>query len=55
MPRSSAVWGAAVPAQPGRDVDAILHAPAEETLAALVVGGVDPADVADPQLRRARR
>jgi NADH-quinone oxidoreductase subunit G len=44
------VWGAAVPTQPGRDVDAILAAAADGSLAALVVGGVDPADTADPAL-----
>ncbi len=43
-----AVWGAPVPAQPGRDVDAILQAAADGSLAALVVGAVDPADTADP-------
>jgi NADH-quinone oxidoreductase subunit G len=43
-----AVWGAAIPAQPGRDIDAILHATAEGSLAALVVGGVDPDDAPDP-------
>jgi NADH-quinone oxidoreductase subunit G len=42
-----AVWGAAVPAQPGRDVDAILHATADGSVAALVVGGFDVNDVAD--------
>jgi NADH-quinone oxidoreductase subunit G len=43
-----AVWGAGVPAQPGRDVDAILTAAADGSLAALVVGAFDPADTADP-------
>jgi len=43
-----AVWGAPVPAQPGRDTDAILRAAADGSLAALVVGGVDPDDTADP-------
>jgi NADH-quinone oxidoreductase subunit G len=47
-----AVWGAAIPAQPGRDIDAILHATAEGSLAALVVGGVDPDDAADPACAR---
>src|SRR4051794_3968988 len=42
------VWGAAVPAQPGRDVDAILRAAADGSLAALVVGAFDPADAPDP-------
>jgi NADH-quinone oxidoreductase subunit G len=44
------VWGAGLPAAPGRDLDAVLHALAQETLAAVVIGGVDPADVSDPQL-----
>src|SRR3954469_19438780 len=35
-----AVWGAPVPAQPGRDTDAILRAAADGSLAALVVGAV---------------
>jgi NADH-quinone oxidoreductase subunit G len=43
-----AVWGAPVPAQPGRDVDAIWRAASDGSLTALVVGGVDPADAADP-------
>lgn len=37
-----------LPSQAGRDTDAILAAAAEGTLAALVVGGVEPADLADP-------
>jgi NADH-quinone oxidoreductase subunit G len=45
-----AVWGASLPTQPGRDIDAILHSAADGSLAALVVGSVDPADVADPAL-----
>jgi NADH-quinone oxidoreductase subunit G len=44
------VWGAAVPDEPGRDTDAILAATADSELAALVVGGIDPNDVADPRL-----
>jgi NADH-quinone oxidoreductase subunit G len=43
-------WGTAVPEQTGRDADAILQAAADGSLAALVVGGVDPADFADPAL-----
>jgi NADH-quinone oxidoreductase subunit G len=43
-----AVWGAAVPAQPGRDIDGILRATADGSLAALLVGGLDPADTPDP-------
>ncbi|MBO4236713.1 MULTISPECIES: NADH-quinone oxidoreductase subunit G [Pseudonocardia] len=42
------VWGAPVPSAPGRDGDAILAAAASGELAALVVGGVDPQDMADP-------
>ena len=43
-----AVWGAAVPTQAGRDIDAILRAAADGSLTALVVGGIDPDDTADP-------
>ncbi|HET8582308.1 MAG TPA: molybdopterin-dependent oxidoreductase, partial [Jatrophihabitans sp.] len=46
----SSVWGAAVPSTPGRDANAILHAAAEGSLAALVVGAVDPDDFADPAI-----
>jgi NADH-quinone oxidoreductase subunit G len=46
-----AVWGAdTVPARPGRDAEAILRATAEGAIAALVIGGVDPADLPDPAL-----
>ena len=45
-----AVWGGPLPAQRGRDTDYILRALAEETLAAVVIGGFDPTDVADPAL-----
>ena len=44
-------WGlaaGALPATPGRDTDEILAAAAAGELAALVVGGVDPYDLADP-------
>jgi NADH-quinone oxidoreductase subunit G len=44
-------WGlepGAIPAEPGRDTDEILAAAADGRLAALVVGGVDPHDLADP-------
>jgi NADH-quinone oxidoreductase subunit G len=37
-----------LPAQAGRDTDAILAAAADGTLGALLVGGVEPADLADP-------
>jgi NADH-quinone oxidoreductase subunit G len=42
-------WGASIPAGPGRDGDAILAAAAEAKIA-LVVGAVDPDDLADPAL-----
>ncbi len=44
-------WGlaaGALPAAPGRDTDEILAAAADGELAALVVGGLDPHDLADP-------
>lgn len=44
-------WGVeALPAEPGRDLTAILAAAAAGELGALVVGGVDPADLPDPDL-----
>jgi NADH-quinone oxidoreductase subunit G len=43
-------WGVALPTQAGRDTDAILRAAVDGSLAALVIGGVDPADLADPAL-----
>ncbi|MHA6792607.1 NADH-quinone oxidoreductase subunit G [Pseudonocardia bannensis] len=45
-------WGlaeGAIPARPGRSADEILAAAAMGELAGLVVGGVDPYDLADPQ------
>ncbi|MGI8760731.1 MAG: NADH-quinone oxidoreductase subunit G [Jatrophihabitantaceae bacterium] len=45
-----AIWSAELPQAPGRDIDAILRAAAEGSLAALVIGAVDPRDVADPAL-----
>ncbi|GAA1286304.1 NADH-quinone oxidoreductase subunit G [Pseudonocardia aurantiaca] len=45
------VWGLAagtLPVTPGRDTDEILAAAANGELAGLVVGGVDPTDLADP-------
>lgn len=45
------IWGVGageLPAEPGRDGDAILAAAASGALDALVVGGVDPHDMADP-------
>jgi NADH-quinone oxidoreductase subunit G len=44
------VWGAPVPATPGRDAMGILRAARDGALAALVVGSVDPDDFADPAL-----
>ncbi|MFX0538942.1 NADH-quinone oxidoreductase subunit G [Ornithinimicrobium sp. Y1847] len=46
------VWGAELPAAPGRDTTAILTAAAEGELAALVVGGLEIADLPDPELAR---
>jgi NADH-quinone oxidoreductase subunit G len=46
-------WGVAegtLPARPGRGTDEILAAAADGELDALVVGGVDPGDLADPEL-----
>ncbi len=45
----AAIWGEAGPEAIGRDADAILRAAAAGEIA-LVVGGVDPSDFADPQL-----
>ncbi|MEO3815563.1 NADH-quinone oxidoreductase subunit G [Plantactinospora sp. B24E8] len=39
-----------IPSAPGRDTDGILAAAASGGLGALVVAGVDPADLADPRL-----
>jgi NADH-quinone oxidoreductase subunit G len=47
-----ALWGASIPSVPGRDADAIWRAAAEGSLAALLVGAVDPDDAADPMLAR---
>ncbi len=43
------VWGATVPAIAGRSADQILAAASTGALSALVVGGVDPGDFADPR------
>jgi NADH-quinone oxidoreductase subunit G len=44
------VWGvASLPATPGRDTDGILAAARADELDALVVAGVDPYDLPDPQ------
>ncbi len=40
---------AGLPADPGRDTDAILAAAAHGELNALLIGGVEPADLTDPQ------
>ncbi|HWM57825.1 MAG TPA: NADH-quinone oxidoreductase subunit G, partial [Pseudonocardia sp.] len=45
------LWGiesGSLPSRPGRDTEAMLDAAAAGRLAALVVGGVDPNDLADP-------
>jgi NADH-quinone oxidoreductase subunit G len=44
------IWDASVPPAAGRDATAILQAARDGGLSALVVGGVDPADLPDPQL-----
>jgi NADH-quinone oxidoreductase subunit G len=45
-----AAWHVAdLPALPGRDTDGILAAAADGTLGALLVGGVEPDDLADPE------
>jgi NADH-quinone oxidoreductase subunit G len=49
----SAAWDLAtgsLPSAPGRDTDGIVRAARDGGLGALVVGGVDPADLADPLL-----
>ena len=48
----SGAWGVEVPSAPGRDTDAILGAAARGELDALVVAGLDPADLPDPALAR---
>jgi NADH-quinone oxidoreductase subunit G len=45
-----AVWGAALPDTPGRDLDGILTAVRDGELQGLLVGSVDPADCPDPYL-----
>ncbi|HEY2224355.1 NADH-quinone oxidoreductase subunit G, partial [Actinomycetospora sp.] len=48
------VWGVpALPDTPGRDVTGMLRAAADGTLAGLVVGGLELADLPDPALARA--
>src|SRR5882757_8186065 len=46
-------WDTQLPTGPGRDALGILHGAHDGGLAALVVGGVDPDDFADPALARA--
>jgi NADH-quinone oxidoreductase subunit G len=46
------VWGSTVPTAAGRDGDAIIEAAASGDLAALVVAGVEPADLPDPVAAR---
>ncbi|MFL6128013.1 MAG: molybdopterin dinucleotide binding domain-containing protein, partial [Mycobacteriales bacterium] len=48
-----AVWGRLLPTTPGRDVAGIVAAAAAGELSALVVGGVDVDDLADPAAARA--
>ncbi|MGN6607316.1 MAG: NADH-quinone oxidoreductase subunit G [Jatrophihabitans sp.] len=43
-----ALWGTALPDLPGRDTHGILQAAAEGSLAALLIGAVDPDDTPDP-------
>ena len=51
---AAASWGVdTLPEAPGRDGDAIVAALAAGELGGLVVGGVDPADTADPDATRA--
>jgi NADH-quinone oxidoreductase subunit G len=47
------VWGAELPATPGRDLTGILTAVRDGALTGLVVGAVDPADLPDPALAEA--
>lgn len=50
---TGAVWGVAdVPATPGRSVNEILQAVIDGELSGLVIGGVDVADLPDPDLAR---
>ncbi|MDM7854385.1 NADH-quinone oxidoreductase subunit G [Cellulomonas alba] len=49
----AAVWGVEhLPAEPGRSATEILAAARAGTLGALVVGGLDPADLPDPAIAR---
>ena len=42
-------WGVTLPSRPGRDTSGIVAAAVAGQLGGLVVGGVDPADLPDPQ------
>ncbi|WP_329070863.1 NADH-quinone oxidoreductase subunit G [Amycolatopsis sp. NBC_01480] len=46
------LWGVTLPAQAGRDTTGILEAASGQQLDALLVGGVDPNDLPDPDLAR---
>ncbi|WP_116451015.1 NADH-quinone oxidoreductase subunit G [Blastococcus litoris] len=46
----AALWGAELPATPGRDLTGILTAVRDGELPGLLVGGVDPCDLPDPAL-----
>jgi NADH-quinone oxidoreductase subunit G len=46
------LWGATLPAEAGRDTTGILEAASAQQLDALLVGGVDPDDLPDPDLAR---
>ncbi|GHF72262.1 NADH-quinone oxidoreductase subunit G [Amycolatopsis bartoniae] len=48
----SAAWGVEVPSEPGRDTTGILAALADGVLGGVLVGGVDPGDLPDPDLAR---
>ncbi len=50
--RATVGWGSELPGKQGLDVTGILEAAASGTLGALVLGGVDLRDVADPELAR---
>ncbi|MTD56766.1 NADH-quinone oxidoreductase subunit G [Amycolatopsis pithecellobii] len=43
-------WGVSVSDQPGRDTNGIVAALADGSLSGVVVGGVDPGDLPDPEL-----
>jgi NADH-quinone oxidoreductase subunit G len=45
-----AMWHVPIPAAVGRDVDGIISAAAAGQLGALLIGGVDPADLSNPEL-----